>query len=299
MVKMNLPNTMIIGASKSATTSLYDLLKNHENIFAPSFKEPHFFNFDDNFSKGLDWYSKTYFSRVRKEHIILDCTPTYLYSKNTPERIFNSLGNNMKFIVVVRNPVDRAYSHFLHSKRDGLEKLKFSEALENESSRLVEAQNNNDFLSELRFSYIAQGMYFNMLSNYLEFYSMDNFLILDFDYDIKNDFTSGLRKISKFLNLNISSINTGFHSNKSSKARFPFLKNILKSKGFFRRMAKKIVFSTQTRQRLKNKINRLNEKEHSFSKLSHELKSSLMRRYFNKDISLLESLINEQKNWNN
>ena len=64
-------------------------------------------------------------------------------------------------------------------------------------------------------------------------------------------------------------------------------------------MAKKIVFSTQTRQRLKNKINRLNEKEHSFSKLSHELKSSLMRRYFNEDISLLESLINEQKNWNN
>ena len=46
---MNLPNTMIIGASKSATTSLYDLLKNHDNIFAPSFKEPHFFNFDDNF----------------------------------------------------------------------------------------------------------------------------------------------------------------------------------------------------------------------------------------------------------
>lgn len=296
---MNLPNTMIIGAAKSATTSLYDLLKNHENIFAPSFKEPHFFNFDDNYLNGLDWYSKTYFSGVRKERIILDCTPTYLYSKNAAKRIFNSLGNNMKFIVVLRNPVDRAYSHFLHSKRDGFEKLKFSKALADEKFRLVDAKNNNDFLTELRFSYIAQGMYFNMLTNYLEFYSLDNFLILDFDNDIKNGLKSGLRKMSKFLNLNLSSIDTNFHSNKSSKARFPFLKNILKSKGLFRNMAKKIIFSTKTRQLLKNKINRLNEKEHNFSKLSEELKSSLMQSYFDEDINLLESLINEQKNWNN
>ena len=295
---MNLPNTMIIGAAKSATTSLYDLLKNHENIFAPSFKEPHFFNLDDNFSHGIDWYYNTYFKNVNKEQIILDCTPTYLYSKRAAERIFNSLGKNMKFIVVLRNPVDRAYSHFLHSKRDGLEKLAFSKALEKESSRVLDAQNNNDYLTQLRFSYIAQGMYFDMLSNYLEFYTLDNFLILDFDLDIKNNFGKCLIKISQFLNLDLSALKIDIHSNKSSKARIPLLKDLLKSKGWFRNLAKKFIFSAQTRQLIKNKVNRLNEKEHVFSKLSVELKSSLMTRYFSQDIDMLENLIEKKMNWN-
>ena len=56
---MSLPNYMFLGAAKSATTTYYDILKNHNEVFVPKFKEPHFFNFDKNFSKGIDWYSQT------------------------------------------------------------------------------------------------------------------------------------------------------------------------------------------------------------------------------------------------
>ena len=77
---MNLPNLLIIGAAKSATTSLYNILSSHKDIFAPAFKEPHFFNIDDNFSNGIDWYSQTYFNKKKNQKYILDGTPTYLYS---------------------------------------------------------------------------------------------------------------------------------------------------------------------------------------------------------------------------
>ena len=64
---MSLPNYMFLGAAKSATTTYYDILKNHNEVFVPKFKEPHFFNFDKNFSKGIDWYSQTYFGNVSEE----------------------------------------------------------------------------------------------------------------------------------------------------------------------------------------------------------------------------------------
>ena len=55
---------------------------------------------------------------MKKEKCIGDFTPTYLFDKYAPERILSSLGKNVKFIIILRNPVDRAYSHYLHSKRD-------------------------------------------------------------------------------------------------------------------------------------------------------------------------------------
>ena len=126
---MSLPNFMCIGASKSGTTSLYDILKQHSNIFLPTFKEPHFFDISPVYEHGISWYDKTYFSGVKKEKCIGDFTPTYLFDKYAPERILSSLGKNVKFIIILRNPVDRAYSHYLHSKRDLHEHLSFEDAL--------------------------------------------------------------------------------------------------------------------------------------------------------------------------
>ena len=58
---MSLPNFMFIGAAKSATTTFFDMLKSHDEIFTPQFKEPHFFNIDENYLKGIDWYQKNIF----------------------------------------------------------------------------------------------------------------------------------------------------------------------------------------------------------------------------------------------
>ena len=133
---MSLPNYMFLGAAKSATTTYYDILKNHNEVFVPKFKEPHFFNFDNNFYKGIDWYSQTYFGNVSGEKAIIDFTPTYLYSNLCAERIFNCLGPKMKFVVILRNPVDRAYSHYNHSVRDGHEEKSFIDAINLEAKRI-------------------------------------------------------------------------------------------------------------------------------------------------------------------
>ena len=76
---MSLPNFMCIGAAKSATTSLYDILRQHSDVFAPSFKEPHFFDTPSVYKNGVKWYSKTYFNNVKNEKRIGDFTPTYLF----------------------------------------------------------------------------------------------------------------------------------------------------------------------------------------------------------------------------
>ena len=141
---------MCIGAAKSATTSLYDILRQHSNVYLPSFKEPHFFDNPDNYDKGIAWYSKTYFSRALEKNKIGDFTPTYLFESKAAERIYKDLGPNTRFIIILRDPVERAYSHYLHSKRDQNETLSFFDALEKEKSRI-----QSSYLDKLRFSYIS------------------------------------------------------------------------------------------------------------------------------------------------
>ena len=145
---MSLPNFMCIGAAKSGTTSLYDILKQHSDIFLPSFKEPHFFDIPSVYQNGIEWYEKTYFQSVKNEKCIGDFSPTYLFDEHAPERILNDLGDNVKFIIILRNPVDRAYSHYLHSKRDEHENLSFKDALSLEKNRVYCKKGRGDFFTD-------------------------------------------------------------------------------------------------------------------------------------------------------
>ena len=294
---MSLPNFMVLGAAKSATTTLYNILKKHDNVFAPSFKEPHFFNIDKNFNKGLDWYEKTYYNDVENCKVVFDFTPTYLYSSSCAERIYNSLGSEMNFIIILRNPVDRAYSHYLHSKRDGHENTDFKSAITNEKNRIEIARKNNDVLSELRYSYLAQGQYYNMISPYLKYYSLDNFLIINFESEIANNLEVTIERISNFLDLDLSNLNLNFHSNKSGKTRFVFLQNLMLKNGLWRRIFKSFI-PPVAGQVIRNKIKNFNKVNHSFDHLSKELKSELYKKYFMKDTLQFEKLINKSMHWN-
>ena len=224
---MSLPNYMFLGAAKSATTTFYDILKNHNKVFVPKFKEPHFFNFDKNFSKGIDWYSQTYFGNVSEEKAIIDFTPTYLYSNLCAERIFNCLGPKMKFVVILRNPVDRAYSHYNHSVRDGHEEKSFIDAINLEAKRIDKFKKNNDFLSELRCSYISQGMYFNMLNSYLKYYKINDFLIINFDEEVIKNINKTKTKLSDFLNIDLTDLDFNVHSNKSGKFKNKLIQTLI------------------------------------------------------------------------
>ena len=99
---MSLPNFICLGAAKSGTTTLYEILKQHPEIGVSSFKEPHFFDNDINWNRGVDWYKRTYFSKIENKKIKGEFTPTYLSSNSSAKRIKTTMGDNIKFIILLR-----------------------------------------------------------------------------------------------------------------------------------------------------------------------------------------------------
>ena len=290
---MRLPNFMCIGAAKSGTTSLYDILSQHSEVFTPSFKEPHFFDIPSVYQNGVEWYEKTYFKEVKKEKCIGDFSPTYLFDVQAPQRILNDIGSDVKFIIILRNPVDRAYSHYLHSKRDEHENLSFREALSLEENRT----NKSDYLSYLRLSYVGQGMYSQMLKRYFKLFSKENFLIINFEQEFISQRENTMHRIFNFLELNPEDISINILSNKASKARLIWLKKFMKKTSWMRRIIRNMIPSLKTRQILKNRIQTANLRTYNTVKLSKKEKQQIYNTYFKSEVQELENLLNKKMYW--
>ena len=294
---MSLPNFMCLGAAKSGTTTLYDILRQHPDIYIPAFKEPHFFDIPENYKNGIEWYKRNYFRNANKK-IIADFTPSYFFEKEAPKRIFKNLGRDMKFLVVFRNPVDRAYSHYLHSKRDDHESENFEKSLELEVSRLKKHENQSDYLSYLRHSYVHQGLYAQMIDRYLQYFSLDNFLFIHFEDELLQERELTIKRILEFLEIDSSVLlRTDIRSNPSSKEKSKPLKKLMNKRGWWRDVIKFMIPSVQLRQIIRNRIQRINITEFKAQQLSQEVKSNLLEKYFRKDISDLEKTLNKKMNW--
>ena len=101
-------NFFCIGTQKSGTTTLHDILSQHPDIFLSEQKETHFFCRTDFYNKGYDWYKKSYFKNANDIEYIGEIDPDYLFFEKTIERIAENCSvSDTKFIVVLRNPVDR------------------------------------------------------------------------------------------------------------------------------------------------------------------------------------------------
>jgi len=294
---MSLPNFMCIGAAKSGTTTLYDILKKHPEIFIPAFKEPHFFDIPENYNNGIEWYEKNYFRNINKK-IIADFTPSYFFEKQAPERIFNDLGKDIKFVILLRHPVDRAYSHYLHSVRDKNEDIGFEEAMRKEDNRIDKFIKNKDYLSYLRNSYYHQGLYGEMIERYLQYFSLDNFLFIHFENEFIIDRKNVIDKLLIFIGLETEiNLNLDLISNPASKERSKFLKQLMKKKGWWRKALKFMLPSIQIRQIIRNQVQRANLKEFQKEKLSEKLKTDLYNEYFKEDIIKFEKLTNKKLSW--
>ena len=272
-------------------------MRQHSEIYIPAFKEPHFFYITENYNNGLQWYEKNYFNKADKK-IIADFTPSYFFDKNAPKRIYESLGRNMKFLVILRNPVDRAYSHYLHSKRDDHESENFEKSLELEVGRLEKYKDQSDYLSYLRHSYVHQGLYAQMIDRYLQYFSLDNFLFIHFEDELLQERELTIKRILYFLEVDNSVLlNTNIRSNPSSKEKSKTLKKLMKKRGWWRKVIKFMVPSMQLRQIIRNKIQRINITEFKAQQLDSEVKSDVLAKYFKEDISNLERIINKKMNW--
>jgi len=183
-----LPDFIIIGVQKGGTTSLFMYLMEHPNIFPPldeegrrKFKEISFF--DKNYKKGILWY-KSHFPSIlnkffinqicRKKFITGEGSPTYLFNNDVPRRIFQ-INSNTKFIVLLRNPVERAFSHYSYEVDQKMENLTFEEAIKMEEKRLQNPNPNNKIL----YPYLSAGLYENQLQEWFKLFPKDQFLIVD------------------------------------------------------------------------------------------------------------------------
>lgn len=171
------PNFLIIGAPKCGTTALYHVLKQHPEIYMSPVKEPHYFTFNGEIpifnGPGGSYFRRVavtspvdylmLFASAHGYHAIGEASPSYLRSQVAATRIFNSLPT-AKIIVLLRQPADRAYSHFQYSRANAVEPLSsFSDALEQESLREANGWSPIHF-------YRQGGFYFSSLSRYFELF---------------------------------------------------------------------------------------------------------------------------------
>lgn len=179
-----LPDFVIIGAQKCGTSSLYHLLRQHPDVEPSRRKEIHYF--DVNFDRGIGWYKAHFPSGLREDGrgtISGESSPYYLFHPHAPKRMAAAVPG-AKLIVLLRNPVDRAYSHYQAAARQRRESLGFEAALGVEKERLqgerekMVADESYVSLEHQHFSYLTRGIYVDQISRWLEFFPEDQMLVM-------------------------------------------------------------------------------------------------------------------------
>ena len=181
------PDFLIIGAQKAGTTSLNRYLSKHPGVQRSFRKEVHYF--DLNHEKGMSWYRAFFPMRgggSGESGAVKMCgesSPYYLFHPRVPERVKSALPE-VKLIVVLRDPVARAYSHYQHSKQKGYETETFEAALSLEEERLsgtaqrFEEDPSYLSLAHARYSYFSRGLYLEQLLRWREHFEAGQLLVL-------------------------------------------------------------------------------------------------------------------------
>jgi hypothetical protein len=207
-----LPDFLIIGAQKAGTTSLASYLAAHRCVVPASRKEIHFF--DLHYDNGVGWYRSqlpiSWKARLRSfsqgERLLSgDATPYYLRDPRAPLRA-HRLAPKARIIIMLRDPVDRAYSQYHHEIRLGKESLSFENAIAAEESRIAgEAErltHDPRYISEnyIHFTYLKRGLYAEQIRAWLEYYPVDQVLIVSSEKMFENP-SAEYQRVLNFLRL--------------------------------------------------------------------------------------------------
>ena len=295
-MKNKLPNFLIVGAAKSGTSSLHNYLNQHHQVFMPSYntegmkvKEPRFLIKDlvqHRLHNGI-WTFEEYqslFDDVKDEKAIGESTVLYLYYyKHAINNIKQYLGEDMKIIIMLRNPVDRAYSAFHHVSRGFKENNSFEKSLEIETGRMEREENLTPMVM-----YKQMGMYYEMVKAYKQ--SFKNIHIIFYE-DFRDNIESEMNKIYNFLEISnnieidfITKHNVGGVKWKNEKMKHVFMKdNLMKS-------ILKSVLPDNLKKVMRNKlVNASTKKIVSMKKETREY----LNDYFKQDVKKLSELLNK------
>ena len=172
-------NTFIVGFPKSGTTSLHYYLNQHPDVCMSNIKEPNFFSsneiaelyYDNTVIKKMSDYIKLFDHPNNK--ILGESSVSYIYYSSVAKKIFNH-NKNAKIIIILRNPVDRAFSHFLMDNRLGYCNINFKEVISNPKKYPLFYQ-----------QYVDIGHYYEKLKVYIDIFKKENIKILIYEDFIK------------------------------------------------------------------------------------------------------------------
>jgi hypothetical protein len=209
------PNFLIIGTQKGGTTSIYNYLIQNPEIYKRKDKEVHFF--DWYYEKGFSWY-KAHFPYLWSKKVAGEATPHYMFHPHAINRIKQAY-SNIKLIVILRNPRDRAFSQYYHSVRQGFEDRGIEEAFTYEMNLIqrnidINKQKGSYFYEKR--AYLTRGIYINQLQQIFKLFKRSRVLVLNFD-DLILDPSSLMKKVFDFLSVRAFEINHDIVYNKGTK----------------------------------------------------------------------------------
>jgi hypothetical protein len=203
MRAISAPDFVIVGTQRGGTTSLHAYLRAHPDIVTPAKKEIHFLT--DRFERGAAWYIGQFPAFVPENTLVGEATPYALFHPLAPQRLFH-VSPGARIIVLLRNPVDRAYSHYLHEHARGHETLAFEDAIAVEPERLRGLEDRlatgELLVSDVhkRASYIERGRYARQLERWFSVFPRDQLLILRSE-DLYANPVQVTRQVTDFLGI--------------------------------------------------------------------------------------------------
>ncbi len=294
-----IPNFLIGGPPKGASTSLNFYLKQHPQIFTSPVKQTRFFSVY--YDKGKEFYINTYFSGVTNEKMVGEATPTYFLLPFVAARI-KQYNPDMKIIFCLRNPVERTFSGWSMRVNNGTEHLSFREALEENfiqrQSLKFETEEEGeiwaeDMLRDDRLedtgtrTYLEGSLYANNLKHYLNHFPLSQIKVIFLD-DLQKDLHGTMKEVFTFLGVDSTyRIQNTEQKNTYKKSKIKFLEPILGKNKKFSKMLAGIMPKS-----IKKKILDTMYVEGSKKKLTPEDRM-FAYQYFKDEIAQLEKLLSK------
>ncbi|MBI2471502.1 MAG: sulfotransferase domain-containing protein [Planctomycetes bacterium] len=291
-----LPNFLVVGAAKSGTTSLYYYLKQHPQVYLSRVKECKFFSNmtadyvgpgdDEDLNmqiiKSIDEYTSL-FSTVTHEKAIGDISPDYLYYyENSIKNIKSLLGDKVRIVIILRNPVDRAYSNYLHHRREGIEKLSFEDALIEEDYRI--SQNWGWGWHRTK-----SGFYYKQVKAFIENFPHVRVYLYE---DLENNVLGLVKDMFAYLNVDTSfAPDTNIKFNVSGIPKNKFINDFLTKPNLPKKIIKTFLKSFLPDDQIKRLKETLRSRNLDKPKMKPETKKYLNDLY-KEDIIKLQNLIN-------
>ncbi|GHC29894.1 hypothetical protein GCM10010082_24840 [Kushneria pakistanensis] len=288
------PDVYIVGSQKSGTTTLYDWLAQHSDIYGDELaKDFNFFSDSHTYNEGRDVFLDLN-KKASESSLALGGDANAMFAERGPERMYEMMPD-AKLIAILRDPVKRYYSAYTHAAERFIEKRSFNKAVREE----IEGCNYSE-RDSLYCDYLSHGEYTHQIKKILKFYPESQLMILDFD-DLVNQPLEVLKDVYRYIGVDDHGgvPNLAVKNNTKGGARFKILSDIARyrpSSYFVRAVGKKILpynLRTSFRRRLEE-ANRVQKEKAEFDNESRQL---LIEHYKNEGVEIRKLTGKNFKSW--